>query len=269
MVRSAGGRHDELIAELFEQWQSRTASSPPRDGTVFYGLNLNTGHVYETWFEEKTAAWDAKGAVKLLQKAFDSELGSWWCYEAGRGVTSFIFQVWAPKLPAEHHTKFLADKTVYRTPIGASSRAARKSQPAVPKSLGPCDCGAFTVACVMWFLACYFPAKVPATAPTSHQLEDVLWSEIAKWHRVMKDRLPAVGEQFEWSSGAFRLKSAPNEGFAVARTSRPERPEALQGFHADNILFLVDEASGVADNVFEVAALPGRVCGHDHKRAIR
>lgn len=146
MVRSAGGRHDELIAELFEQWQSRTASSPPRDGTVFYGLNLNTGHVYETWFEEKTAAWDAKGAVKLLQKAFDSELGSWWCYEAGRGVTSFIFQVWAPKLPAEHHTKFLADKTVYRTPIGASSRAARKSQPAVPKSLGPCDCGAFTVA---------------------------------------------------------------------------------------------------------------------------
>lgn len=111
----------------------------------------------------------------------------------------------------------------------------------------------FMAWCVMWFLACYFPAKVPATAPTSHQLEDVLWSEIAKWHRVMKDRLPAVGEQFEWSSGAFRLKSAPNEGFAVARTSRPERPEALQGFHADNILFLIDEASGVADNVFEVA----------------
>lgn len=111
----------------------------------------------------------------------------------------------------------------------------------------------FMAWCVMWFLACYFPAKVPATAPTSHQLEDVLWSEIAKWHRVMKERLPAVGEQFEWSSGAFRLKSAPNEGFAVARTSRPERPEALQGFHADNILFLIDEASGVADNVFEVA----------------
>lgn len=111
----------------------------------------------------------------------------------------------------------------------------------------------FMAWCVMWFLASYFPAKVPATAPTSHQLEDVLWSEIAKWHRVMKERLPAVGEQFEWSSGAFRLKSAPNEGFAVARTSRPERPEALQGFHADNILFLIDEASGVADNVFEVA----------------
>lgn len=111
----------------------------------------------------------------------------------------------------------------------------------------------FMAWCVLWFLSCYFPAKVPATAPTSHQLEDVLWSEIAKWHRLMKERLPAIGEQFDWSSGAFRLKSAPNEAFAVARTSRPEKPEALQGFHEENILFLIDEASGVPDNVFEVA----------------
>lgn len=111
----------------------------------------------------------------------------------------------------------------------------------------------FMAWCVLWFLACYFPAKVPATAPTSHQLEDVLWSEIAKWHRKMAERMPALGDQFEWSAGAFRMKSAPNESFSVARTSRPERPEALQGFHSEHILFLIDEASGVSDNVFEVA----------------
>lgn len=111
----------------------------------------------------------------------------------------------------------------------------------------------FMAWCVLWFLACYFPAKVPATAPTSHQLEDVLWSEIAKWHRVMALKFPALASQFEWSAGAFRMKAAPNESFSVARTSRPERPEALQGFHSEHILFLIDEASGVADNVFEVA----------------
>lgn len=111
----------------------------------------------------------------------------------------------------------------------------------------------FMAWCVLWFLACYFPAKVPATAPTAHQLEDVLWSEIAKWHRTMKEKYPALGGQFTWSAGAFRMASAPNESFSVARTSRPERPEALQGFHAENILFLIDEASGVSDNVFEVA----------------
>lgn len=111
----------------------------------------------------------------------------------------------------------------------------------------------FMAWCVLWFLACYFPCKVPATAPTSHQLEDVLWSEIAKWHRVMAGKFPALAAEFEWSAGAFRMKAAPNESFSVARTSRPEKPEALQGFHSDNILFLIDEASGVADNVFEVA----------------
>jgi phage terminase large subunit len=111
----------------------------------------------------------------------------------------------------------------------------------------------FMAWCVLWFLSCYFPAKVPATAPTSHQLEDVLWSEIAKWHRKLSERYPALGASFEWTAGAFRMKSAPNESFSVARTSRPERPEALQGFHSEHILFLIDEASGVSDNVFEVA----------------
>lgn len=106
---------------------------------------------------------------------------------------------------------------------------------------------------ILWFLSCYFPAKVPCTAPTSHQLDDVLWAELAKWHRIMGERLPALASQFEWSSGAYRMKSDPQESFAVPRTSRPERPEALQGFHSDNILFVIDEASGVSDNVFEVA----------------
>ena len=111
----------------------------------------------------------------------------------------------------------------------------------------------FMAWCVIWFLACYFPAKVPATAPTSHQLDDVLWAEIAKWHRVLRERMPALGAQFEWTAGAYRMASAPSESFAVPRTSRPERPEALQGFHSEHILFLIDEASGVSDNVFEVA----------------
>lgn len=111
----------------------------------------------------------------------------------------------------------------------------------------------FMAWCILWFCVCYFPCKVPATAPTGHQLDDVLWAELAKWHRHLKERLPALGNEFEWSAGGFKLKSNPSESFAVPRTSRPEKPEALQGFHSENILFLIDEASGVSDNVFEVA----------------
>lgn len=112
---------------------------------------------------------------------------------------------------------------------------------------------AFLAWSVIWFLATRFPCKVPATAPTGHQLSDVLWAEIAKWHRVLKERMAPLGAEFEWSAEKFALLARPEESFAVARTSRPEKPEALQGFHSDNILFLVDEASGVPDQVFEVA----------------
>lgn len=111
----------------------------------------------------------------------------------------------------------------------------------------------FMAWCVLWFLACYYPAKVPCTAPTSHQLHDVLWAEIAKWHRIMKERATELAQEFEWSSERFYVKTNPMESFAVARTSRPENPEALQGFHSENILFLIDEASGVAEQVFQVA----------------
>lgn len=106
---------------------------------------------------------------------------------------------------------------------------------------------------VLWFLFTHFPCKVPCTAPTGHQLEDILWAEIAKWLSVMRTRAPELAAEVEWRAEAVELKAAPREAFAVARTSRPERPEALQGFHSDNILFIIDEASGIPDEVFQVA----------------
>lgn len=112
---------------------------------------------------------------------------------------------------------------------------------------------AFMAWCVLWFVTVYFPCKIPCTAPTSHQLSDILWAEIAKWHRKMSQAMPELAGEFEWSAERFSVREFPNESFAVARTSRPEKPEALQGFHSENILFLIDEASGVPEAVFQVA----------------
>lgn len=106
---------------------------------------------------------------------------------------------------------------------------------------------------VIWFLLCFYPCKVPCTAPTGHQLNDILWAEVAKWMRELKTRMPFFGSWLEWKSEKVELVHAPQESFAVARTSRPENPEALQGFHSENILFLIDEASGVPEEVYQVA----------------
>ena len=52
-------------------------------------------------------------------------------------------------------------------------------------------------------------------------------------------------------SDKINLEGA-SDSYAVARVSRRENPEALQGFHSDNLLFIIDEASGVDDMIFEV-----------------
>lgn len=107
---------------------------------------------------------------------------------------------------------------------------------------------------ILQFMSCYYPCKIPCCAPTLHQLKDILWSELAIWWKMMPEGLR---NQFEMKSSdqdmRFYLRSDPEASFAVARTGRKENPEALQGFHSDNLLFLLDEASGIDDVVFQVA----------------
>jgi phage terminase large subunit len=102
---------------------------------------------------------------------------------------------------------------------------------------------------VLWFLLTRFPAKIPCTAPTGHQLSDVLWGEIAKWHRRL---IPELRDQLDVKSTRVERSGAPQECFAVARTARREQPEAFQGFHSENLLLIADEASGIDDAIFEV-----------------
>ena len=138
-------------------------------------------------------------------------------------------------------------------------------------------------AAIWWKLECFDFSKIVCTAPSSVQLRDVLWSEISKWHRNSAVEAQRAGMPSEyWLTSLFEAtqdkivaRGAPREWFAVARTSRPETPDALQGFHASDIrvsddgysivenfdddgsrgqiLFVVDEAAGVLDKVFEVA----------------
>jgi hypothetical protein len=119
---------------------------------------------------------------------------------------------------------------------------------------------------VLWFLLTRTPCKVPVTANSQDQLRDVVWAEVAKWWRRRPDPLR---DQVDVSAERVQIKAAPNDAFAVARTARPERPEALQGFHSDHLLFVIEEASGIEDVIFETAggALTGEnamvlMCGN-------
>ena len=97
----------------------------------------------------------------------------------------------------------------------------------------------------IWFLTTRPYPKIPCTAPTQHQLWDILWAEIAKWLR----NNPALANDLIWTKEKVYMKGHPEEWFAVGRTA--SKPDALQGFHADHVLYIIDEASGVKDEIFE------------------
>jgi hypothetical protein len=96
--------------------------------------------------------------------------------------------------------------------------------------------------------------KIPCTAPTKHQLFDVLWPELSKWYNEMKKTETGMlfARNLVWNKESFVNTLCPAEWFAVPRTATKEKPEGLQGFHADYMLKLIDEASGVSDEVSEV-----------------
>tara|TARA_R110002020_G_C16260909_1_gene770463 strand:+ start:417 stop:1868 length:1452 start_codon:yes stop_codon:yes gene_type:complete len=103
---------------------------------------------------------------------------------------------------------------------------------------------------IHWFMLTHYPCKVPCTANSQSQLFDVLWSELGVWHRCMK---PEFKRLLIHKNDRIELSEDPANNFAVARTSRRENPEALQGFHSENVLFVIDEASGIDEKIFEVA----------------
>jgi len=118
-----------------------------------------------------------------------------------------------------------------------------------------------TAAWIMsWFIETHDFAKIPCTAPTSHQLRDILWGELSKWRRQADLCSAARGDPaWLWLSHLFRLLNdalvdpSAREWGAFARTAKKENPEALQGFHGEHLLFVIDEASGVVEEVFEAA----------------
>jgi phage terminase large subunit len=117
-----------------------------------------------------------------------------------------------------------------------------------------------TEAFAMWIYLNTRPnSRVVATAPTQSQLKDILWPEAAKWMEKAKNRGIQLFDLWDLNETHIRNNQSPKTWFATARTSN--KPENLQGFHGDNILVLVDEASGVPQNVFEV--IEGILTGAD------
>jgi hypothetical protein len=94
-------------------------------------------------------------------------------------------------------------------------------------------------------------ATVPLVANSASQLRDVTLAELGRWIRRLPSELACTIDV-----GAERIRTNNTDSTIIARTASRDVPEALQGFHAPDgkLLFLLEEASGIDDIVFQVAA---------------
>lgn len=126
-------------------------------------------------------------------------------------------------------------------------KVAQRASVGVGKSTGLCW--------KSWhFLVTRPDPKVVATSITEKNIDDGLWAEMKKW----QNKSPLLTAAFQWSADRIYLRERPETWFASKRTwsrtaNAEQQGESLAGIHADNVLFILDEAGGIPDAVAKTA----------------
>lgn len=106
---------------------------------------------------------------------------------------------------------------------------------------------AFCAWVIHWFMSCRAHPQVVATANTETQLTTKTWRELAKWHKLGLNR-----HWFDWTATSYYLKAHPETWKANAIPWSEHNTEAFAGTHEESVLVVFDEASKIADTIWEV-----------------
>lgn len=105
-----------------------------------------------------------------------------------------------------------------------------------------------------WFMATRLHPKIVATSITGDNLADGLWTELAK----LQQRSDFLKAAFRWTATRIAAVDHPETWWMSARTwpkggDASQQADTLAGVHADNVMFVLDEAGGIPDAVAAAA----------------
>ena len=98
----------------------------------------------------------------------------------------------------------------------------------------------------LWWAITMPDARVPLTSSSFQQVVKILWREISSMYRAADLRVPLGGQLYRDPSSGLVFPNG-NEIFGFS-TDQPERAAGISG---ENLLYIIDEASGVDGRVFE------------------
>ncbi|MCZ4089081.1 AAA family ATPase [Sinorhizobium psoraleae] len=105
---------------------------------------------------------------------------------------------------------------------------------------------------VWWSLICHDHVKVSVFGPSEQQLKTTLWNEIKMFHERMH---PMFRGLFTVQETTIKRVVNPASCSAELRLADKTNTARARGIHAENNFVIVDEASGVDDEVFTEALL--------------
>lgn len=105
----------------------------------------------------------------------------------------------------------------------------------------------------LWHLTCFYGSITAIVAPNINQVRKQVFKEISlSLNRMKKGHFKWVADEVELLKQECYIKGAQEYWHVLAKTAPKGEPENLAGLHADYLLIIVDEASGVEDSHFGV-----------------
>lgn len=168
----------------------------------------------------------------------------WGAFVGQRRAKAGLSRLYARDFPAFAADQLGANLAGYQTEILTQLTSRRRVCVRGPHGLGKSAVAAWAV---LAFAATREAAgrdwKVVTTAGAWRQLEKYLWPEIRKWTAKLKGSTWRDGQEVLTLS--LRLKQG--EAFAVAS----DRAELIEGAHADEILYVLDEGKAIPDPTWD------------------
>ncbi|MBK5942722.1 hypothetical protein [Halorhodospira halophila] len=101
---------------------------------------------------------------------------------------------------------------------------------------------------ILWFMSTRPHCAGVVTANTQSQLKSKTWRELSIWHKRALN-----AHWFKWTATRFFAIEAPETWGIDAIPWSENNPEAFAGLHADDVLVIYDEASAIADSIWDVS----------------
>ncbi|WP_369516301.1 terminase [Escherichia coli] len=221
-----------------------------------FNLNPNTARRYLRAFKEDTRTADSRKPNKPVRKP----------------LKSMIIAHSNDQHAGDHIAAEIAEKQRVNAVVSAAVENAKRQNKrindrsddhdVITRAHGTGKSDMTSIIAILFIM--FFPgARVILVANKRQQVLDGIFKYIKSNWATAVSRFPWLSKYFILTETSFFEVTGKGVWTILIKSCRPGNEEALAGEHADHLLYIIDEASGVSDKAFSV--ITGALTGKDNR----